>query len=668
MVRRLLTLAVVITTALAGTTEAPAAASTQRDATLAFGGLNPGGLPDLNEKVPTTIVFVGFEAGQIDKQAVLDELPATYAPVVRSRLFYGLDGDLGLRYTFKHKVVMASDAYENALFGALAKLASPAPITQYQELYNLSDENVETVDENHFIDAPSVERWLAAHPPRGVDPSRNTVFFINWYGRDDFRFHVYTKFGEPDPDTGYDFGQNESRKLVAWGGTAPADEETGADHRPNRIWFYDVSAGPESWNGNYDVIDCESVECPDDFVPFDIPETEYRIPLVWEYASGGYRDPTALSADLGKLTRFVAINLLFVSSPLYPPYLTPTRLPRTVNLDSNTYEGWPGVNASAQYVKPDLLRAETEELIQNPTTFDNQELPFEGTKAEECYVPYAQVFFTGEFFGPSCYPERPNPPYPTFANLFLHHALNRDSFTGGAPGDYEAMAFNFALTDEYPIPFLGFADDNFIDGTQSFVYNIVSPAIVEAGYGLTTTQIHEYGHHWGMSHPHDGWDSELGLDYGPSGDFFFAWSGDESNSIMSYIDVNWDFSQFDQDNHLRHRAAAFMLNANMLAEQVLAKGRPAARAVLRAADLACAAAKLRLRTHDYSGTFRSARRCYDLVRRAAEIAGVPVTAGENGWFVLPADANVARTTGSTKVEHLYAIAQFGPGLAKRMQP
>ena len=115
---------------------------------------------------------------------------------------------------------------------------------------------------------------------------------------------MYTKFGEPDPDTGYDLGQNhESRKVVAWGGTAPADEETGAGRKPKRIWFYDVSAGPESWNGNYDVIDCESVECPDDFVPFDIPETEYRIPLIWEYACGGYHDPTVLSADLGKLTR-----------------------------------------------------------------------------------------------------------------------------------------------------------------------------------------------------------------------------------------------------------------------------------------------------------------------------------------------------------------------------
>ena len=41
------------------------------------------------------------------------------------------------------------------------------------------------------------------------------------------------------------------------------------------------------------------------------------------------------------------------------------------------------------------------------------------------------------------------------------------------------------------------------------MFNFVSPAIAEA-YGLTTTMIHEDGHHLAMSHPHDGYDSETG--------------------------------------------------------------------------------------------------------------------------------------------------------------
>jgi hypothetical protein len=71
-------------------------------------------------------------------------------------------------------------------------------------------------------------------------------------------------------------------------------------------------------------------------------------------------------------------------------------------------------------------------------------------------------------------------------------------------------------------------------GTTDFSF--VSPGIVESGYGLTTTMIHEYGHHSSMSHPHDGYGPATGVDFAPTGDSFFAWLGDESNSMMSYID------------------------------------------------------------------------------------------------------------------------------------
>ena len=43
----------------------------------------------------------------------------------------------------------------------------------------------------------------------------------------------------PDPDTGYNFGEvRASRKMIAWGGTT------------SRLWFYDLSAGPEVWTDN----------------------------------------------------------------------------------------------------------------------------------------------------------------------------------------------------------------------------------------------------------------------------------------------------------------------------------------------------------------------------------------------------------------------------------
>ena len=86
---------------------------------------------------------------------------------------------------------------------------------------------------------------------------------------EDFKFHAYTKTGDPDPDTGVDFGNFQSSAIISWGGTR------------SRSWFYDFSAGPE-WNTTNWVVDVQDLD--GDGVE------EYRMPPIWEYAVGGYRD------------------------------------------------------------------------------------------------------------------------------------------------------------------------------------------------------------------------------------------------------------------------------------------------------------------------------------------------------------------------------------------
>src|SRR5688572_22734828 len=342
MTRRLIGSALVMATALATAFVAGAPAAS-------FLYLDPGKLPDLRETVPVQVVFVGYEPSTINQSAFLAALPQTYKPVVRSRLWYGVLELLGIQYDFQYAVTFTNAAWENSFFGALSGLATPSPRTLFQNQYNAQLRNVLNVGQNHFIDAPSVEKWLIDHAPTGVDTRRNTIFFVNWWGRPDFKFHVYTKFGEPDPDTGYDFGVNRaSRKIIAWGGTTPNDEESGLGGRgERRVWFFDLSAGPESWTSNWNVDDAD--------VDGD-GSADYRLPPVWEYfTAGGASSAAALTGDLAKVARYVGINLLFTTSPLYPPYLTPNRLPASINLDSNTYEGWNGVDASALFQTPSLL-------------------------------------------------------------------------------------------------------------------------------------------------------------------------------------------------------------------------------------------------------------------------------------------------------------------------
>jgi hypothetical protein len=146
--------------------------------------------------------------------------------------------------------------------------------------------------------------------------------------------------------------------------------------------------------------------------------------------------------------------------------------------------------------------------------------------------------------------------------------------------------------------------------------------------------IHEDGHHLAMSHPHDGYDSETGVDYGPEGPYYVAWSGDESNSMMSYIDLNWDFSQFDRDNMNRYMAAASARFSNQVAADILADpdaGRAADE--LAAADALLGASYLAFRHHRYLAAAFAANAAYDQVRKGARQAGVAVVGSTEGWPV-----------------------------------
>ena len=591
-----------------------------------FSHLVPGGQPALTEKVPVNIVFLGYDRSEVDQAEFTSGLAKTYEPEVRSRQWYGEREKLGITYTYDYKISYADQAYEDKFFKRLKQLAKPAPLTTFQEQYNDQEKNVLDVTENNYIDAPSVEKYLAYNAPRGVDTTRNTVFLVNWYGRSDFKFHLYRKTGEPDPDTGYDFGLNrDSRKLGGWGGTTRDDEETGLGST-RRVWFYDLSAGPEAQMANYivDDLDVDADGQPD-----------YRMPTAWEYKEGGFRSPDALSGDLAKITRYVFLDLLATTSPLYPVELpSATGLPKSINLDSNTYEDWPGVDASAEYIKPDLLVKELSELRpRNKFDYDNQDFELDA-KNRECFLGQYES-------GDTCYDGQE---LPSSGNLFLYNDENiaRTKDDDGRV-DYELPLINYATGEDYNTP-LGYADDNWIDGSQSYVFSFISPGIVESGYGLTTTQIHEAGHHLGMSHTHDGWDSESETDIGASGDFYFSWIGDESNSMMSYIDLNWDFSQFDRDNMSRYLTAAYNEGANQLAANVLAD--PDARKVtanLRSADIVLGLAEKAFAKHDYLAAVTLAEKAYNIVARAADRVG--------------ADPAVAAQAKHAKAEHARAASK-----------
>jgi hypothetical protein len=227
--------------AAAAATESNGPARTSSDPERgAFEALRPGEFVTHALDVPVRVVLVGFDEGRVDEATLLESLPSAYRPLVRFPQFYGLSGrELGLEYRFRYRLVRKDERFARRFFTHLAAIGRPGPRTLYQSLYNAQANklpDVEVSDEVLLIDAPSVERWLEtndAHGERGY-----TVYFVNWYGRDGFRFHVYTRGGDPDPDTGFDFAALSSRKMVSWGGSS------------GRSWFYDFSAGPEFWGAS----------------------------------------------------------------------------------------------------------------------------------------------------------------------------------------------------------------------------------------------------------------------------------------------------------------------------------------------------------------------------------------------------------------------------------
>ena len=474
--------------------------------------------------------------------------------------------DLGVRYDLRFNHVFAGSGFESALRRSSSRTRSagldvpagvhadgvPAAVQRPDEPHRPA------ITTNKWIDGPATEQKLGdLAVAAGIDVTKPTIFFVNASGVGN---HTYVKTDVVDPDTGYNFGVvRASRKATAWGGTPTG---TAADTSDRRVWFYDLSAGPEGWTDNWDV---DNADVDGD------GERDYRIPPLWHYqgpgllkaSHPGYAGTTTLGADLGKVTRYVALNLLFASSPLYPPYFQPNRIPSNVVLDVNTVEWWNNVDVSSTFIKPSFIQTALNGLPAGPavTVGANQDLPFSGDWAR-CY----QGFSSDKKL---CFNDLASGVYAPFANPFLAAARNQSAFlpTSTPVGTYRAALINWGVGTKPKTPggLLGFADDNWLNGTQSGVFSFVYPEVVPLGYGMTTTMTHEYGHHSSMSHPHDGYDSATGVDYGPGGDTQYAWLGDMSDSIMSYLDLADGFSQFDQDNSARHHAAGYAKIAKELA-------------------------------------------------------------------------------------------------------
>jgi hypothetical protein len=562
-----------------------------------FSGLEPGAFVAHRQTIPIDIVLIGFDADRINRADLAALLPATSTPAVRYPKFYGLSGrELGLEYAFKYSLTRKSRQFEDRFFRFLARAGRPGNPTAYMNRYNNQANNLlDVTGPVLYIDGPAVEGWLADN----ANPRQDgyTLYFINWYGREDFAFHAYTKIGAPDPDTGVDFGSFQTSALTSWGGTR------------SRSWFYDFSAGPE-WNTANWVVDVRDLDGDD--------VEEYRMPPIWEYAPRGYRAPDALGYDMGLLARYVAIDLLFTPSPLYDPLITAPGARGRKIADITMFEDDPASNG-LDFIDTRVAHNSWERFqpyyhwrtaLRDVAPIDpraKQSLDIFGLNSNEegCWVPF------------------PDP----FAQLFCFFKERLSAYVPVIdPRDSVAPVFAFNTTEAglgKRFGLLGFADENWRDGTQSLVFAFDAGAYRERGYGFTGTIIHEVGHHIGLAHPHDGFDPETGVDFDAAGEFFFAWAGDESETVMHHLTLSNEFGEHHRDNMYRWETAGYLNWANALAGDILDHpNAPVVFVKLIAADAQAAIAKAKLDRWNYLEAVEQARASYLTLVSAADDLGV----------------------------------------------
>lgn len=563
----------------------------------AFSGLEPGAFVAHTQVIPVDIVLIGFDPDEINRPDLAALLPATSTPVVRYPQFYGLNGRrVGLEYEFKYSLTRKSRQFEDQFFRFLARTGKPGNPTAYMTAYNNQTNNLANVTGPVlYIDGPTVERWLE----NNADPRENgyTLYFINWYDRQDFTFHAYLKPGDPDPDTGVDFGDFQSSALIAWGGTR------------SRSWFYDFSAGPE-WNtANWQV---DSRDLTGDGVE------EYRMPPIWEYGPHGYRDAGAIGYDMGLLARYVAIDLLFAPSPLFDPLVTaPGELGHKI-ADVTMFENDPG-SSGLDFIDTNAARGSWERF----QPYYHWRTALRDVNPIDAGTRLSLDIFTGNTDDRGCWAPVGDP----FAQLFCFFRDHVSDFVPSYPArHYVTPVFAFNTTEESLgdlFGLLGFSDDNWDDGRPTFVFAFDADAYRQRGHGFTATIIHEMGHHIGMSHPHDGFDPETGVDFDAAGEFFFAWAGDESDTVMHYLTLSNQFGEHNRDNMYRWETAGYLNWANALAGDILENANaPGVFVKLVAADALAAVAKAQMDRWNYLDAAARARAAYLTLVSAADDIGV----------------------------------------------
>ena len=482
--------------------------------------------------VPLTIkvVFVGLNSDVLETKYIMwkENLPDS-----QTNSIIVSDNNTGVFFNIKYDFVFAEPAFKNQLVAYLKEIGRERPT--YNPWWDMLTYNL-------FFDARKVEGWFYDNSADyGGLPENGYTFIIA--NLTELQSTTYDQVNEPKsfPPTPHyysvyyqdwdrDYRPRYREFAVAWGGA-------------HRLWYLDLSAGPEYWTW------ATQSDLP--YVPLQVALKVFNIDLKTQFGRRWLSE--YISDYIVEAVKNFAIPQ-FVYAPRYSDryrivaYILDNRTDdekKEVTIRSTVNAEW--ITEAFEQLFP-YSRVETAVKIKDVSEYpelQEQILKYTYKSENSSGSPYVDLRSIYSYlqthlkmFVPDYRRDEREFTVPVFAFAFsgtLHFGYTYKWYVMDDP-TFNKDLYGISLGD---LAMIGLAHSDFILG------NDVDPPQLNKGIGYTQVIIHESGHMIGLMHPHQ---------YGSLGDYV--------SSAMSYYTWEYNFSQFDRDAVQRAQADQFIMEAS----------------------------------------------------------------------------------------------------------
>ncbi len=537
-------------------------------------GIRP--LQTIEHQMNINIVMVGFENGTIDEENILTTVPKEYQPYDTLRSMY-VDGfpiwQEPQKFYYNFQFHEASDDFAMALFTAANENSEWGDLGDEGNIH-IDEENYEylkqydlrpgahhgrmiTNEDVQFIDALELEKWIAENKADyGLDFGVNsyTYFLIDSWTRMETDFenrlpvenYHYYRYYEAD------WERRGIHTMRAWGG----------DY--GFLWL-DVGAAPNF----YEVID--------DDVAFGSAEDD---PPIWDI--GNPLEGSQLFFSLANFNDNMArdfhyaLNFRFSPSYIYHPTYAETYY---VNIYIYYEDG---------VVQDDEVPFDFEETMDRLY----QSFPWCNIQGEYHVNRQAAGDDPGMFQAIEEGKEAGSYTYCDAQPIINYVETNREDYYHGPEGSMDLFAGLIQFEDNwYTVAFPVAPQGVAMNAPDGKPWGVLcsnneghrraedNPTTPGAGvFPWTSVTAHEFGHFFGLHHPHDGMMREYGTD-GTDGDYWSAqhWLWDQSDTIMSYRTHTYRCDALDWDQlargHITENANDAWRNMDIVHEMFAYRGK-----------------------------------------------------------------------------------------------